>query len=210
MKFILFDDHSIVRLGLSIIIKNEYPNSQIDDTDLCSQLIKLCRANSYDLVILDVNVPNCDIYNVVAQIKMIKSHQKILMMSMNPEKNYALRFIDLGADGYIQKSASDEEIIKALKTILAGKKYMSEDVKDLIINSHKSKTGSNPLNDLSLREFEIAMYFEKGLSSSEISTIMNLHSSTIGTYKYRIFEKLKVKNIIDLHLLVENYNRTVN
>ncbi len=206
MKFLIFDDHSIVRLGLSIIIKKEFPSAEIDDTENCSEVIGICRKNSYDLIILDVNVPNCDINNIITQIKNINSAFKILMISMNSEKNYALRLIELGANGYVQKSASDETIIKAIKIVLNGKNYMSDIVMDLMIDNHRKKADNNPFNDLSPREFEIAMYLDKGLSSSEISSTMNLHSSTIGTYKYRIFEKLKVKNIIELHQLVENYN----
>ena len=129
---------------------------------------------------------------------------------MNPEKVYALRYFKTGINGYIEKSASDEKIRHAVRCVMAGKNYMSDDVLELMVNSYKKGVSENPFDRLSSREFEIAMYLDRGLAPGEIANIMNLHTSTVGTYKLRIFDKMQVKNIIELHKMVENFKQTTS
>jgi two-component system, NarL family, invasion response regulator UvrY len=206
MKILIADDHSIVRTGLINIIRREYPHAEIDDTGDGGTVIAMARKKKYDLLLLDVNMPGSDVHNLIEQLHTISNEQKILLISMNPEKVYALRYFKSGINGYVEKSSTDGEILSAIRNVLAGKNYMSEEVKELMVNSYKKGGAGNPFDRLSSREFEIAMYLDKGLAPGEIAHEMNLHTSTVGTYKQRIFEKLQVKNIIELHKMVESYH----
>ncbi len=210
MRVLIADDHSIVRIGLINIIKKEFPLAEFEETGDGNEVIVMVRKKKFDLLVLDVNMPGTDIHNVIEQVRLVDLSQKILLISMNPEKVYALRYFKTGINGYIEKSASDENIRHAVRCVLSGKNYMSDDVLELMVNSYKKGISENPFDRLSGREFEIAMYLDRGLAPGEIANIMNLHTSTVGTYKLRIFDKMQVKNIIELHKLVENYKQTTS
>jgi two-component system, NarL family, invasion response regulator UvrY len=210
MRFLIADDHSIVRIGLINIIKKEFPHAEFDEMSDGNDVITFVRKKKYELLVLDVNMPGSDMHNIIDQVRVVENTQKILLISMNPEKVYALRYFKSGINGYVEKTASDEKILSAVRCVLAGKNYMSEDLTELMVNSYRKGDSGNPFDKLSSREFEIAMYLDKGFAPGEIANIMSLHTSTVGTYKLRIFEKLKVKNIIDLHKMVETYRLAVS
>jgi two-component system, NarL family, invasion response regulator UvrY len=198
MRFLIVDDHKIVRLGVANILKATYPFSTIEETSNGDGVLQLIKTYDYSLIILDVNIPGTDSLSLVEQCLHIKPELKILMLSMNPEKIFSLPFIRKGASGYLEKSAEDEEIKRAVQMILDGKKYISQAVMDQMTESLGKIDHSNPFEKLSAREFEVLRHLVKGLSVGEIGEIMNLHTSTIGTHKVRIFDKLNVNNIIEL------------
>ena len=121
---------------------------------------------------------------------------------MSSETLYGKRFIKAGADGYLSKDASVEEVKKAIETVLNGRRYLSADLMDAFIGEEQK----NPFNTLSDREFEIASLLLTGLSIIEIASKIHLQPSTVGTYKARIFEKLHVSNILQLKEQAALYN----
>lgn len=205
-KLLLVDDHSIIRTGLQLIIKSFLPESKIDEAEDGNSAFDKLKNNEYDLVIMDVSMPNTDTLDLVSKILKLKLNLKILMFSMNNEGIYAKRFLRLGAKGYLKKDASSDELKKAIKAVLNDEEYLSPDLSPVLLNDFYSKSISkNPFDRLSPREFEIFQHLIRGESIVKISEKLKLHSSTVGTHKARALDKLKCKNLIELSELAKDF-----
>lgn len=208
IKILLADDHVIIRAGLKIYIKNIIPHSDIDEAYDGDSTFEQIKQNDYALIILDINMPATDSFGLVSNILAIKPDSKILMFSMNSEEIYAKKYLGLGALGYISKDASSDEIRLAINNVMNNKRYISPSLTQKLATSVLSKRPDtqNPFDLLSPRELEIARHLMKGESVSQIGTYLNLHTSTVGTHKARIFEKLKCKNVIGINELARVHN----
>jgi two-component system invasion response regulator UvrY len=206
LKLLLVDDHFIIRTGLKLIIENFMPHCKIDEADNGDSCFEKVKKNNYDLLILDVNMPNTDYFVLASFILALKQEMKILIFSMNDEEVYAKRYLKMGVMGYLKKDENLDEIKKAITTVLNNKKYVSPGLSQILIEDFHSNKAENPFDSLSLREFEIVRYLIRGESVAEICQKLNLHPSTVGTHKARIFEKLKCSNIIDLNSLAKVHN----
>ena len=182
------------------------PHSKIDEADDGDSSFEKIKKNNYDLLILDVNMPNTDSFVLVSNILALKPGMKILMFSMSDEEVYARKYLKMGVMGYIKKDEHVDEIKKAITTVLNNKKYISPGLSQILIEDLHSNNPENPFDSLSPREFEIVQHLIRGESVAEICQKLTLHSSTVGTHKARIFEKLKCSNIIDLNLLAKVHN----
>jgi|SRR5690606_20270695 len=201
-KILIADDHSIVRLGASMIIKECVPDANIHQAQTYDEVFDQLRKESYDLLLLDINMPGGNNIKVVKEFLDIQPGLKILVFSSYEESLYALRYINAGACGYLNKSTAMSELKNAIESIMTRGKYMSDAVKELYIQklttSKSAFDESNPLHKLSNREMDVAKHLIKGLGILEVATLMELSSSTVSTYKSRIFEKLNVGNIPEL------------
>ncbi|UIR56482.1 response regulator transcription factor [Sphingobacterium sp. SRCM116780] len=201
-KILIADDHSIVRLGVSVIIKEVIPDCVITQAQDYNEVLDLLQKENFDLLLLDINMPGGNNIRVVKEILEIQSSIKILVFSSYDESLYALRYIEAGAAGYVNKSTAMSEVGNAILTIKERGKYMSDEVKDLYVKKltqSKSKINTlNPLSRLSNREVDVAKYLTQGYGIIEVSTTLELSPSTVSTYKSRIFEKLNVSNIPEL------------
>lgn len=206
-NFLIVDDHSIIICAIKTIIGDFLPYSSFDEACDGDTGFRKIKANNYDLVILDINMPNTDSFGLVNNILALKPGTKILIFSMNSEEVYAKRYFRMGVMGYIKKDALPVEIENAITTVLKNKKYVSTRLRQLSIeNLCEGTVSENPFHTLSTREFEIVQHLVRGESSSEICKKLKVHSSTIGTHKAKIFAKLKCSNIIDLNLLAKMHN----
>lgn len=201
-KILIADDHSIVRLGASVIIKETMPSCVITQAQDYSEVLKLLEKEDFDLLLLDINMPGGNNIRVVKEILEIQPSIKILVFSSYDESLYALRYIEAGAAGFVNKSTAMAELSNAILTIKERGKYMSDEVKDLYVKKLTQTKASintmNPLSRLSNREVDVAKYLIQGLGIIEVSTSLELSPSTVSTYKSRIFEKLNVSNIPEL------------
>lgn len=201
-KILIADDHSIVRLGASVIIKETFPSCIITQAQDYSEVLTLLEKEDFDLLLLDINMPGGNNIRVVKEILEIQPSIKILVFSSYDESLYALRYIEAGAAGFVNKSTAMAELSNAILTIKERGKYMSDEVKDLYVKKltqTKAKINTmNPLSRLSNREVDVAKYLIQGLGIIEVSTSLELSPSTVSTYKSRIFEKLNVSNIPEL------------
>jgi len=203
-EFLLVDDHSIVRTGLKLLVQEFFAHSKIDEAYDGDSAFEKIKNNDYDLVVMDVNMPNTDSFGTLQTILAFKPSIKVIMFSMNDEDTYAKRYLKMGAMGYLRKDASGDEIIKAVSMVLNNKRYVSQELNEKLLTDLQSNHQSeNPFDKLSPREFEIVQHLAYGNSVAEISQKLNLHTSTIGTHKARIFEKLACKNIIELNNLAK-------
>ena len=204
-NILLVDDHAIIRTGLKLYIETIIPFSVIDEASDGDTAFEKIKKKDYDLLIMDVNMPGTDSFGLISNITAIKPDSKILMISMNAEEIYAKRYLRLGAKGYISKDASETEIKTAIDTVLNNKKYISSSLSQALTEEAIGNKSPNPFDSLSPQEFKIIQFIMKGESVSEISQKLNLHTSTIGTHKARIFKKLNCKNIVDLRELARVY-----
>ncbi len=200
-KILLADDHGVVRLGLSLIIKKLRPDAILNEVDDYQKVMTIIKEETFDLVILDLNMPNGNFQEALEAIKTKNQKTKVMIFSSQDESLYAVRYLKMGADGFLHKLASEDVINRALIKMLDKGSYMSEDVKDSMIYSnlnHNKSALVNPLEILTNREMEIAERLITGEAMKNISNDLNIHASTVSTYKTRILEKLSIQSIPEL------------
>ena len=199
---LITDDHDIVRLGTSIVIKETIPDAVIHQAIDFKETLKLLHEKKFDMLLLDINMPGGNNIKMVQEVLKIQPDLKILVFSSYEENIYALRYLQAGASGYVHKNSSKEELKNAIKSVLKKGRYMSPEVSNLYLDrltaGKSSQLTANPLNRLSNREMDVAKLLINGFSIAEVSKEMALKNSTISTYKTRIFEKLHVDNLRDL------------
>jgi len=202
MTILIADDHSVVRQGVSLILRDFFKDLIIDHSESFSVTLKKLEKKDYDMLLLDINLPDGNMVSMISECKSIDPELKILMFSAYDEDQYALRYLQAGANGYLNKLSSEEKIIEAVTTVLNGGIYSKNDLKDISGNLN-----ANPLSALSNRELEIASLLVKGEGNLEIANKLDIRMSTVSTYKSRIFEKLGVTNVV---MLVEKYRLYIN
>ena len=141
-KILIADDHGVVRMGLSLMIKKLRPNSIIDEVDDYGKVMSIIKSNSFDLVILDLNMPNGNFNEALHAIKLKNPKTKVMIFSSQDESLYAVRYLKMGADGFLHKQSSEDIIHQALIKMLDKGSYMSEYVKDSLIFEKLNKTSS--------------------------------------------------------------------
>jgi two-component system invasion response regulator UvrY len=206
VNVLLADDHAIIRAGLKIFIENYLSHAVIDEAWDGDSAFKQIKEKDYQLIILDVNMPNTDSFGLVSNIIALKPQANILMFSMNSEEIYAKKYLQLGAKGYLSKASSEDEIKIALDNVINAKRYISPKLSQAFTEDALGNKPNNPFDTLSPREFEIVLHLVRGESLTDICSTLSLQTSTVGTFKARIFEKLNCNNLIDLNALAKVYN----
>ena len=207
-RIVVADDHGIVRMGLMQMIKRLRPDSVIDEVEDFKSLYKILSQSEFDLAIIDVNMPNGSIQEAIDYIKIHHPKLKTLVFSSQDEELYAMRYLKMGAGGYLNKDASESKIDAALSAMLKTGRYLSDEVKGAMISeSLDGPTKSSAIESLSDRELQIANKLVEGITIKELSNLLNLHPSTVSTYKNRLFEKLKIQSIPELVSILNLYDK---
>jgi DNA-binding NarL/FixJ family response regulator len=204
LKIVLVDDHSVVRHGVSVLLKKAFDGITITHADNFEDLLDALNQKQ-DLLFLDINFPGGNSTKMVEEIKAKYPDVLIMMFTAYDESRYALRYLHAGANGFLNKYSKDEEIIKAVKLILENGTYVSDVVKELILENALLKKPVNPLEKLSDREIEVAELLVNGDGNLEISNKLNIQMSTVSTFKTRIFDKLGINNIVKLVEILRVY-----
>ena len=204
-NFISADDHSVVTQGMSFILKDLYKDATVYQIESFSEIIKVLNSTTIDLLILDINFPDGSSLNLLPTLKKIQPDLKILIFSGYNEDIYAVRYLSAGANGYLSKLSSEEEIKHAIKTVMTFGKYTSKNIQDKIMDSYILKKPSNPLEQLSNREIEIAKFLVEGKSNIDICKSLSIKKTTVSTYKNRIFEKLSIDTLSGLIQIFQLY-----
>ena len=204
-KFLIADDHHIVRTGLIFLIRTVFLQVEIDECRDGYGTWEKVQENSYDLLILDITMPSTDLFTLLKKIFILRPEQKILILTMSSEEIYAKKYLQLGAKGFINKEASPAEIRNAIVNILNNRRYISHRIRDTLTLEMLDSEAKSLFDTLSQRETEIMNYLIDGKPVSEIAHMLSIHISTVSTHKAKIMQKLGVSNIIELSKLVQMY-----
>ena len=198
MKIMIVDDFPVVVHGLRRLLQEEFHDAEIHEVLDGNTAIKLAQTQSWDLIILDIQMPKKDGLEVLREINVGDEKKKVLMLSMFSEDIYALRSIKLGAYGYITKRSAPEQLITAVKQILDGKKYISGTLAEKMAGKLKKNIELSLHEQLSDREMRVLSLLVKGKEVGEIAKDLSLSVSTISTYRHRILKKMDMKNNSEL------------
>ena len=193
LRILLADDHTMFREGLKKILSESLVFVVAGEAGNAQETLEKVRATDFDLVVLDISMPGMDGIDILKQIKRMKPHLHVLILSMHPEDQYAFRAIKGGASGYLTKDKAADELIEAIRRIATGRKYISPDVAEqLAIDIEKDS--DRPLHQkLSDREYQVMCLIATGKTVKQIAEELALGVSTISTLRGRILKKFDMK-----------------
>lgn len=197
-RFLIIDDHEVLRSGVANVLKIDFPGSEINEASNENEAWNYIDKNEYDLILLDIHMPGSDSLTFTERIKLFHPNTKVLIFSMGAEHIYAKRFMKAGASGFVSKDSGIVELRKAIQLSLQNRKYISENLASLLVDDLHLKQQTNPFENLSTREMEVLSLLIKGNTVTGISNALNLSLSSANTYKRRIFQKLHITNLVDL------------
>ena len=198
IRILIVDDHAVVRAGIRHFI-DDVPTMEIaGEAATAEAAMRLTRSEEFDVVLLDIAMPDKSGVEILAQIKRNKPALPVLILSMHPESRYAVQLLRSGASGYVQKEALATELIEAIQTAVQGRKYISPNVAELL-TVDTGKGLERPLHEsLSAREFDVFIRLGNGQSITKIAEDINLSVKTVSTYRSRILEKMNLQTNADI------------
>jgi two-component system, NarL family, invasion response regulator UvrY len=199
IRILIADDHAIVRRGMKQLLLEHYPFAEIGEASNVEELIsQVISRKDWDVVVCDMNMPGRSGLDAIMQIKEIAPGLPVLIMSMYPEDQYALRVLKSGAAGYLTKETIHDDIVRAIETVIKGKRYITLSLAEKLAES-VNRESEKPLHEvLSDREFDVFKLLASGRTITEIASQLSLSSTTVSTYRSRIMEKMKLKSNAEL------------
>jgi DNA-binding NarL/FixJ family response regulator len=205
IRIFITDDHSLIREGLKKIINDEKDISIIGEAGNAKDTMSFVLSKNIDILILDLNLPDKNGLDLLKELKSLKPELKILILSMHPEDRFAMRVLRAGASGYITKESVGEELVRAIRKVYNGGKYVSESLAEMLAFEIQGG-GDKPIHEiLSDREFQVLQMIASGKTLAEISEALSLAVTTISTYRARVLEKLNLHSNAELiHYAITN------
>ncbi len=205
IKVVIADDHPIVRAGLKQILAEATDIMVAGEAGNGHELLEKVRRTPFDLVLLDLKMPGMDGLDILKQLKIELPKLPVMILTIYPEANYAMRILRLGASGYLTKESAPQELISAIRKIHAGGKYISPELAEKIAFALDGDIDKLPHERLSDREYQVLCAIASGQTVSEIAESIHLSVKTVSTYRTRILEKMGMKTNADLtHYAVQN------
>ena len=197
INVLIVDDHAVVRRGVREILTDE-PDLAVSDTGSGRAALKIIQEKSFDLVLLDLDLPGKNGLDILKEIKQLRPSLPVLILSVYPEDQFAIRVLKYGASGFIPKEAAPEELVKAVRKVLSGGKHVSELVAGLLLHQVTGDSHATPHEKLSHREFQILCLLGAGKTVSSIARELSLSVPTISTYRARLLDKMNMKTTAEL------------
>jgi two-component system invasion response regulator UvrY len=198
LRILIADDHTVVRKGLRQILLEEFPNAIIGEVPDAEELIKKVMSDKWDVVVSDLSMPGRSGLDALQQIKLSHPDLPVLILSIHPEEQYALRALKSGASGYLSKDTAPDELVKAVQKVLLGKKYISQAIAEKLANTFSSDSARAAHESLSDREFDVMKLLANGKSVSDIAEMLSLSVTTVSTYRARVMSKMNLRSNSDL------------
>jgi DNA-binding NarL/FixJ family response regulator len=183
-----------VRKGLIQLLREEYPFAEVTEANNSSEVFEKIRGKIWDIIILDISMPGRNGVDVLKQLRADGCKAPVLMLSMHPEEQFALRVLKAGASGFLNKDSATDELVAAVRKVLAGRKYITASVAEKLADSASEISDKSPHELLSDREMQVFQMIARGKTVSEIADEISLSVNTISTYRTRILEKLMLSN----------------
>ncbi len=205
IRILIADDHAIVRRGMKQILLEQYPSADVAEAGDAETLVAKVVEGGWDIVITDMNMPGRSGLDALHQIRQIDPALPVLIMSMYPEDQYALRVIKAGASGYLGKETIHDNLVNAIETVRKGKRFITPSIAEKLADAIDTAKKSEPHELLSDREFDVFKLLANGKTVTEIATQLSLSATTVSTYRSRILEKMQMKSNAELaRYAVEN------
>lgn len=198
LHILIADDHAIVRRGLKELLLEEYPSAIFGEAENADELIQKVKEKKWDLVICDINMPGRSGIDALQEIKQIVPGLPVLIMSMYSEDQYSLRAFKAGASGYLGKETVHYNLIKAVQTVLKGRKFITPSIAEKMVSTLDDIKEKQPHEYLSNREFEVLKLLASGKSVSSIAETLSVSITTVSTYRARILEKMRMTSNAEL------------
>ena len=198
INIVIADDHPIVREGLKRIISECGDMKLVGEAATSNEVIKQCRENKVDVLLLDISMPGAGFLDTLQRIKTKYPSLQVLVLSIHPEEQYAIRAIQSGAAGYLTKSHTPEQLAHAIRLVHAGQKYITPKVAQELITKLENNQETDLHKTLSNREYQILCMLGGGKQLTEIAAILSLSPKTVGTYRNRILNKLNLRTTGEL------------
>jgi two-component system, NarL family, invasion response regulator UvrY len=205
MKILLTDDHAVVRQGLKLILADHFKRAVFGEARNAAEALSRAGKENWDVMILDITMPGRSGLEVLQEVKRLRPKLPVLVLSMHPEDQFAVRMLKSGAAGYLTKESADTELVGAIKKVVAGGRYVSPALAERLASYLTIDVQKAPHERLSDREFLVFRMIGSGKTVSQIARELCLSVKTISTYRARLLEKMDLKNNAELtHYAVQN------
>lgn len=197
-RILIADDHPVFRRGLKQLLGEAFADSTFAEAATSQEAVAKVRQQAWDLLLLDISMPGRNGLEALKEVRGSSPRLPVLVVSMHPEAQYAVRALKAGASGYINKESAPEEIAGAVKTLLAGRKYVSASLAQLLASDLEARAEKPPHETLSDREYAVLCAIAAGKSVTRIAREWCLSVKTVSTYRVRLCQKLRLKTVADL------------
>jgi two-component system invasion response regulator UvrY len=198
IRILIADDHAILRRGLKEILEDELVGAIFGEAGNAQEVVTQVRSQAWDLVILDINMPGRSGFDLLGDLRQLRPELPVLVLSVHPEDQYAKRVLRAGAAGYMNKETAPRELVKAVRKVLAGGRYVSEAFAEKLALDLGAKAVRLPHEKLSDREFEVMRMIASGKTVSQIAEELHLSVTTVSTHRAGILKKMGMANNAEL------------
>jgi len=193
-RILVVDDHEIVRAGLKELLSIYHEFTVAGEAGSGADAVRMVREANWDVVLLDISMPDMNGIEALTQIRRIKPEQPVLILTMHPEDQYAVNLLRAGANGYLRKECSPEMLVAAIRTVASGRRYISPALGDQLAGELDGEGHKAPHTELSDREFQVFCKLAAGQAVSEVADELFLSVKTVSTYRARILDKMRIKS----------------
>ena len=198
LKVLVIDDFPLFRRGVRDLVVEGFHGAKVGEAANAPEMLEELRRKDWDLAIMDISMPGMNGLDALKQVKREFPALPVLILSMHPEEQYAIRMFKAGADGYLMKASAPEELIQAIKKVQGGGKYVSASLGEALAQTIRPGVEKLPHELLSDREYEVLCLIGSGKTVGEIAAATHLSVTTISTYRARILEKMRMKTNAEL------------
>jgi two-component system, NarL family, invasion response regulator UvrY len=203
------DDHSLVRRGIKNIISDENDIQFAGEASNVKEIMDHIYKNNWDVLVLDITMPGKNGLDALIEIKKIKPDLKVVILTMHHDEEIVLRALKTGASGFVDKESVPGELIKAIRKVYSGSKYISSSIAEIMALSYDKDKSEIPHNSLSKREYQVMCLLASGNSLKEIANELSLSVKTVSTYRARVLEKMKLKSNVEIAHYAIKHNLVV-